>query len=218
MSWHYNRRKEINKSNKINLINLPFQKFTFANFASDNCLKSSDSSRFSKFNRLRRHIIGPISIFHSSKITRGNLKWNAANLWTRESGGILPRGFPHLGGSPIRWHREEGGEGRKAAVSRKCRNSLRRGHNTRNFGISTGGCVTAQWNTLNGMRVPKANKVCYRLLHLGIRVCRSIHACNPFQIICIVFQILFQRLIFLGESGDESIDVRVGTDTKMFIE
>ena len=71
-----------------------------------------------------------------------------------------------------------------------------RGHNTRNFGISTGGCVTAQWNTLNGMRVPKANKVCYRLLHLGIRVCRSIHACNPFQIICIVFQILFQRLIF----------------------
>ena len=111
------------------------------------------------------------------------------------------------------WRRKEGGR-----MSRKCRNSLRRGHNTRNFGISTGGCVTAQWNTLNGMRVPKANKVCYRLLHLGIRVCRSIHACNPFQIICIVFQLLFQRLIFLGESGDESIDVRVGTDTKMFIE
>lgn len=38
------------------------------------------------------------------------------------------------------------------------------GHNTRNFGISTAAAVTAQWNTLNGMRVPKANKVCYPLI------------------------------------------------------
>lgn len=80
------------------------------------------------------------------------------NLWRD-----LPRGFAHLG--PIRWHREE-----------KASEFTSRGHNTRNFGISTGG---AQWNTLNGMRVPKANKVCYRLLHLGIHACRSIHAIPP---------------------------------------
>lgn len=72
-----------------------------------------------------------------------------------------------------------------------------RGHNTRNFGISTGGCVTAQWNTLNGMRVPKANKVCYRLLHLGIRVPidTRVQLIPLSSLIYIVFQVLFQRSI-----------------------
>lgn len=102
-------------------------------------------------------------------------------------------------------------------MSRKCRNSLRRGHNTRNFGISTGGCVTAQWNTLNGMRVPKANKVCYRLLHLGIRVPIDTRV-QPIPDNLYRFPNFISTIDFLGESGDEGIDVRVGTDTKMFIE
>ena len=51
-----------------------------------------------------------------------------------------------------------------------------RGHNTRNFGISVAATATAQWNTLNGMRVPKANKVCYRLLHFRIHVPIDIRA------------------------------------------
>lgn len=59
---------------------------------------------------------------------------------------------------------------------RERRNSLG-GHNTRNFGISTvaGATTTAQWNTLNGPHIPKANKVCYRLLHLRGYASGSIH-------------------------------------------
>ena len=112
---------------------------------------------------------------------------------------------------PIRWHREEGGEGVRVPQMPEFTS---RGHNTRNFGISTGGCVTAQWNTLNGMRAPKANKVCYRLLHLGIRVPRSIHACNSFHFPISTWFVSFSNfysddpLIFRGtiEPGDENVD------------
>lgn len=74
--------------------------------------------------------------------------------------------------------RRREGEGSRAHVDvRECRNSLG-GHNTRNFGISTaaGAATTAQWNTLNGPHIPKANKVCYRLLHLRGYASGSIHA------------------------------------------
>jgi len=68
---------------------------------------------------------------------------------------------------------------------RERRNSLG-GHNTRNFGISTAAdaATTAQWNTLYGPHIPKANKVCYRLLHLRGYGRGSIHA--PLRAICYV--------------------------------
>lgn len=88
---------------------------------------------------------------------------------------------------------------------RERRNSLG-GHNTRNFGISTvaGAATTAQWNTLNGPHIPKANKVCYRLLHLRGYASGSIHAllrttCYV-ENICMVSSSPFTYTDYLGKT------------------